>query len=243
MWASAGQALILIEYGLERNLNWFRVLCLFYFFIFTSIPIAATEASQPAFRYIKYENGMILTSFAIQDSLPQELITYLNKGVPISFEYEVELWKVRQGWFDKLLDKAAISFQVRYDPWEKQYSVLQTSGDLTIENTLKGERETIDLVSSSGRNSFALSDTGGIYYLVGRLAIKTMTFSNFKEVESWLKGGISGAKKPDLQEAPDKFGEFVFDLALKISGLKNISDEVKSQEFEISQLPLIYPSK
>jgi hypothetical protein len=204
---------------------------------------STAEAAQPAFRYIKYENGTILTSFAIQDSLPQELITYLNKGVPISFDYEVELWKVRQGWFDKLLDKTAISFQVRYDPWEKQYSVLQTLRDLTIENTLKGERETIDLVNSSGRISFAISDTAGLYYIVGRLAIKTMSFSNFKEVESWLKGGISGAKKPDLQEAPDKFGEFVFDLALKISGLKNISDEVKSQEFMISQLPLIIPPK
>ena len=243
MWAGAGRFFNSFGNGLKKKLIHYRVLCFICILVLTTILTSAAGAAQPAFRYIKYENAKILTSFAIQDSLPQELMAYLNKGVPISFEYEIELWKVRQGWFDKLFDKAAISFQVRYDPWEKQYSVLQTSKNLTIENTLKGERETIDLVSSSGHNSFALNDTSGIYYLVGRLAIKTMTFSNFKEVESWLKGGISGAKKPDIQEAPDKFGEFVFDLALKISGLKNISDEVKSQEFKVNQLPMMFPPK
>ena len=224
-----------------RHLNNHNI---FYFIWFCSLIVlagSASAASSAEFQYIKYEKGSIVTDLAIDDSLPADLISYMNKGVPISFNYEIELWKSRPGWFDKLVEKVAASYRVRYDPWEKQYSVLQSSGDLTIENALKSERETIDLVSSSGRNSFALGDTDGVYYIIGRMTVKTMSFSNYKEVESWLKGGISGAKPPDVQEAPDQFGEFVFNMALKISGLKDISDEVKSQEFKVSQLPLIHP--
>ena len=221
--------------------NSFRLASLYFIVtLFVCVSSSIAKAKDSGFRYIKCQDDSILTCYALQDSLPSELITYLNKGVPISFDYNIELWRERSGWFDKQVDKIAVSYRVRYDPWEKEYLVVQTDGNLTIDNTLKGQRETIDLVKSSGVNSLSFDDSSGIYYLVGNLTIKTMSFSNYREVEAWLRGDISDAKRPDLQEAPSKFGEFIFDMALKISGLKNISQDSKTQKFKISQLPLVF---
>jgi hypothetical protein len=201
--------------------------------LFSSITISAIE---PAFQYIKIENAKLVTKIVITDSLPTELVTYINKGVPILFQYKIELWRERPGWFDELQERNEVSYKVRYDPWEKEYSVVQLGRDQTIENALRDQREAIDLLKSTGPVSFSVSDTGKVFYLTGELTIKTMSFTNFKEVESWLKGEISNARKPDLKEAPDKIGEFVFDMALKISGIKNNSSTISSSKFKLDTL-------
>lgn len=201
----------------------------------------AASALEPQFKYVKSDHGNIQTEIAIIDSLPQELIAYINKGVPVSFEYRLELWREKEGWFDVQAAGADISIKVRYDTWEKQYSVVQTSKALTIENELDGERETIDLLRSTNMQTLELNDTSGVYYLYGSLTIRTMSFSNYKEVESWLKGGVSDVKKPQLQDAPDRVGEFVFNMAMKMSGLKDIVREFGSGRFTIGELPLIAP--
>ncbi len=204
---------------------------------FTFIISSKSKAVEPAFSNLKYGNGAIQCGLKLTDSLPSELIGYINKGVPILFIYRLELWRERSGWFDKLLGAAETNFKVRFDSWEKRYSVVQSTEDLIIENSLGSERETIELLSSIEPDSFEVDDTSGVFYLVGRLTIKTMSFSNYKEVESWLKGGISSAKKPELENAPDKLGEFVFNMALRVTGLKDISREVRSESFTIDHLP------
>jgi hypothetical protein len=200
---------------------------------------AKAEALKLEFGYIKYDSSSILTRLNISDSLPPELTGYINKGVPILLTYRLEVWRLRPGWFDKLVDHSETAFKVRYDPWEKHYAIVQTSENLTIENSLQSQREALDLLSSSGPAKQAIDDTTGVFYLMGRLTIKTMSFSNYKEVESWLKGGISDAKKPELEDAPSKVGEFVFNMALRITGLKDITREIRSDEFKITDLPLI----
>jgi len=204
---------------------------------FSLVAFSEIGAIKPAFKYIHYENGLILTRLALIDSLPAELTGYINKGVPISAEYTLELWRARPGWFDLLAGKAKVDYRIRFDPWEKEYTVVQKMPDLVIENILNEEEEAIDLLMSSGQVTFVPDDSAGEYYLAGSLIIKTMSFSSFKEVESWLKGEFSDFKKPSLEDAPDKVGEFIFNMALKVSGLKNYSGDIKTSNFSLDQLP------
>ena len=199
------------------------------------------EAIEPEFKAIRFANTALQTNIIITDSLPSDLIEYMNKGVPIFFEYRIELWVEKPGWFDVLIESGIVSYKVRYDPWEKQYSVVYSSKAMTVDNILDDERETIELLKSIGRYEIAIEDTSGSFYLLGKLKIRTMSFSNYKEVESWLKGEISGAQKPQLQDAPDKVGEFVFNLALRITGFKDMEYEFKSSHFKIGDLPLNAP--
>lgn len=222
----------------ERAMGyWKRRFIIALALLFVLIMASISQAVEPVLRYVKYDNGAIQCGLKLADSLPTELVGYINKGVPILFVYRLELWRQRSGWFDKLLDASETNFRVRFDSWEKRYSVVQSTENLIVENILGSERETIDLLSSTGPDTFAVDDTSGVFYLVGRLTIKTMSFSNYKEVESWLKGGISSAKKPELENASNKLGEFVFNMALRVTGLKDISREVRSESFTIDHLP------
>ena len=90
---------------------------------------------------------------------------------------------------------------------------------------------------------FDIKDTTGTYYIIGRLTIKMLSLSNLREIESWLKGEVSGAKRPRVKDAPDKFGEFLFNTALKISGLKDISDETRTPDFTIENGGIVFRNK
>jgi len=205
----------------------------YLFCILILLQFSAAFAVNIEFSSLKYKNENITIKLAARDSLPADIIEYIKKGVPITFDYKIELWKSRAGWMDKLMENRSVMYRLRYDAWGKQYTIIREEPELIVENTLKRDREALDMMRSSGRLTIPINKTDGQFYLVGKLTIKTMSFSNFMEVESWLKGEISGAKKPDLKSAPDKLGEFLFNTALKISGLKNISEETRTPIFKI----------
>jgi hypothetical protein len=209
-----------------------------FVFLLVIIPGALCGATDIEFSYVRASNDTILTECAQVDSLPQRLTDYIDKGVPVSFEYKVELWKVRSGWFDSRIGSFDLEYHVRYDTWSKKYTVVQIEPHQIIEHILSDRRGLYDLVSECGPMSFLAEDTSADFYLVGTLSIKVLTLSSFREVESWLKGEISGAKKPDIDSAGDKFGEFLFDAALKITGFENISARTRTSDFKLEDLPL-----
>ncbi|UCE67490.1 MAG: DUF4390 domain-containing protein [Candidatus Zixiibacteriota bacterium] len=193
------------------------------------------------FSSVEFEGGEIAVTLQVSDSLPVDLVSYIKKGVPISFEYKMELWKSRSGWLDNHIVNNGVTYRLRYDTWEKEYTILTEKSEMIIENHLDKDREATDLVKSSGLLKMKLKNTTGQFYITGKLTIRTMSLSNLREVESWLKGEISGAKKPDIKNAPDKLGEFLFNTALKISGLKNISEEIRSPFFMIKDGKVVFP--
>lgn len=202
------------------------------------VPGFPCEATEIEFSFIRTSGDTIVTECAQVDSLPNRLTEYVDKGVPVSFEYRVELWKVRRGWFDGRIGTFDLDYKVRYDTWSKRYTVVQIDPRQVIEHILSDRRGLYDLVSECGPLSFVAKDTSAHFYLVGRLSVRVLTLSSFKEVESWLKGEISGAERPDIDSAGDKFGEFLFDAALKITGFENISARTRTEDFKIEDLLL-----
>ena len=215
-----------------------RVNLVFLSLVVFSFAFELAYSQNPVFSYVKYESDSLRARVDIVDTLSSEIIKHIQKGVPISFVYNIELWQKRTGWFDKQVEKQKIRLRIRYDTWQKKYTVIKEAPGITVEHTLRTMRETLELVMTTDRISFDIQDKQGSYYIVCQLKIATMSLSNLKEVESWLKGGLSKPKTPDIESAPDKIGEFIFNTALKLTGLKDISREIRTDIFQLDQLPL-----
>lgn len=207
-------------------------------FLYTNV--AALEIG---FKYVNIKSDTVITELSIVDSLSERLDEYIGKGVPVGFEYRIELWRVRLGWFDKQIVANDITYRIRFDTWAKKYTVLEVKPDIIVENTLSRKREMLDLILSSDRISLPFNDSTGVYYLVGKIEIRVLTLSNFREVESWLKGEISEVEKPNIRKAPDRIGEFLFNTALKITGLENVSKDIKTETFGLDDLPLKFETR
>ena len=206
-------------------------------FLATFAVIASdTSALEPAFDYINHDNGRLLVQVSISDSLPKEVLEYIDKGVPISLEYDIELRVEKGGWFDGLSKRVVIDYKIRYDPWDMEYTIVQSSPELIVENILDDKLEALEMIMSSGPVIFIVPDSLAGYYLIASIVIKMMSFSNFKEVESWLRGEVSNLRGPAAENEPDKIGEFIFNMALKVSGIKSHSAEIRSRKFRLDQL-------
>jgi hypothetical protein len=182
-----------------------------------------------------YKDGGIAASVSISDTFPGELVSLIDKGAPISVEYTIELWRHRPGWFDARVAGAQIQYKIRYDSWDKEYTIVREAPGELVENTLDDEDEALEMISSSESVTLPTGENSGAFYLVGSVIIKTMNFSNFKEVESWLRGEVSTDRGRAIEDAPDRMGEFLFGLALKVSGLKNYSAEARSEYFDLER--------
>jgi len=203
----------------------------------------SAEALELRFDSIGRTGDSLKIRFSSIDYGSDKLNEQIDKGIPVGIEYRLELWKVRPGWFDSQVSAIDISYRIRYDTWSKEYTVVKLDPEVIVEYSLRERREVFDLVMSDNRISLHCDGDSDKYYLTGKLTVKIMTLSNFKEVESWLKGEISDAEKPNLRETTDKVGEFLFNTALKITGLENRSKSVKSGLFELVDLPLRFSAE
>jgi len=210
-------------------------------FIVTIVVFAfavSAGALELRFDSIVWAGDSLKIRFSSVDYGSDKLNEQVDKGIPVGIEYRLELWKVRPGWFDSQVSAIDINYRIRYDTWSKEYTVVKLDPDFIVEYSLRERREVFDLVMSDNRISLFCNNDSDKYFVTGKMTVKIMTLSNFKEVESWLKGEISDAEKPNLRETTDKVGEFLFDTALKITGLENRSKSVKSEFFELNDLPL-----
>ncbi len=206
--------------------------------LISMVSTSTADALDIGFKYVESGGDTLETALVVIDSLPEKLHEYIDKGVPISFEYNVELWKVRSGWFDSRAVSGDIAYKIRYDTWEKRYTVLEITPLLVVENILPRKREALEMILSSGKMQIPVDYTNGDFYLIGKISVKVMTLSNFREVESWLKGEISEVEKPNIRDASNRIGEFLFDTALKVTGLENIAESIRTSNFQLDELPL-----
>lgn len=200
--------------------------------------VSPSRSQEIGIGFISLESDSISTEIEIADSLSSRLDDYIHKGIPAGFEYRAELWRVRRGWFDKQIGAVDVEYRARYDTWSKRYTIVNVRPEYAAEYTLERKREFLDLVSSTGAVAFPADDSSAEYYIVAKLTIRIMTLSNLEEVESWLKGEISEMDKPSIKRAPDRFGDFLFNTALKITGLQNVSKEIRTDGFHLADLPL-----
>ena len=55
------------------------------------------------------------------DGFPEDILEAINKGVPLTFTYQVELLKAIPFWADKVISSNTISNKIHYDSLKKAY--------------------------------------------------------------------------------------------------------------------------
>jgi hypothetical protein len=204
---------------------------LIYAAVFLVLLFNFAIADNLSLSHADFRNDSLIIEIEFSDSLPEALLTQIDKGVPVAFKYSVELWYIRGGWFDELTGKAEIDYRLRYDTWERKYTLIRQTEEITIEHRLRKLREVMELISTTDELPFNLGNQNREYYLRGKLTILTMSLSNLREIESWLKGGLRDPKSTPIEEAPSKLGDFIFNTALKLSGIKNLVYDLKTEPF------------
>ncbi len=120
----------------------------------------------------------------------------LERGMPATIDLVVDVWRVRPGWFDKLVKSERATFGVTRNAWSDEYQMRRQSGPvLTLLDLDEVEQELARPIRMRVVPLAGL-DPEARYYAIVRVIVKPLTVEDIEEVERWLSGEAKRAGKP-----------------------------------------------
>jgi hypothetical protein len=104
-----------------------KTICLHLFLLFFLVfPAAAQEDTEANISdiIITTSKSHLLLFCAIKNSFKPEMIEGVRNGIPITFDFSVELEKVNNNWPDSTLTEQTIRHTLTYDPLREEYRVI-----------------------------------------------------------------------------------------------------------------------
>ena len=179
---------------------------------------ASAEASLQIDR-LSVSRGLVVGSCRLVDAFDARTRGSIERGLPITVRYTVDLWRDRRNWMDKQVDSRVRSYRVRYHPGERTYSVDEADRpDRRL--TFPTLAEALDEVSTRVlpiHPRWELSETHR-YFVTMEAAIQPLTWNEFQDLDGWLSGRIRGDNPSDVEGEEDlgisrAFFEFLVDLS------------------------------
>lgn len=120
----------------------------------------------------------------------------LERGMPATVRLNVDVWKVRPGWFDQMVHTERAELRVARNAWSDEYQMRRDSGPLvTLLDLDEVERE-LERPSRVRVLPLADMDPDARYYAIARVEVKPLTVEDIEEVERWLSGEAKRVGKP-----------------------------------------------
>jgi len=186
------------------------------------------------FRSITTQNDTLVVTFHVNDLMSNNVIEGLHKGMTAAIEYQVELWKERPRWWDKVVTDHYIRLKVSFDQWEKRFIIETASGVSRMLNEDQIRRRCEDLSSIPVAPISQLED-GGRYRLAVKVILKPMSVENIQEIRRWLSGEVKqiNPKSITSEKAPDKkLSDWLTGVMLNLTGFGNRIITAKSDLFQ-----------
>lgn len=118
--------------------------------------------------------------------LDGSLLEALQSGLPLRFQYRVELWEDR--FFDRLRETAETNFALSQDPIDRSYLLTLPHAERRYITIGQAER------AIAGQLRLDVRPTrNGRYYYLARLEVETLSLSDLEELQRWLRGEVGPA--------------------------------------------------
>lgn len=186
---------------------------------------------------IRFENlraaeGWLEVDLEVEGGLPPSVIETLGRGVPATVLYEVEIWRSRRRWFDRLEATQYLVYPIEFDAWDRVYRVRGEDGTVR-------ELESLELLEAavlrpSRIRVVPLRRLAGRepHYVAVRAGVKPLELEQIRRIEAWLEGKIPGE-----EESEDPGGGFlgiperVFGFVASLAGFGEERLEARSVDF------------
>ena len=155
-------------------------------------------------------------------------LSLLREGLPVRLGYRLELWKSRKAWFDELRQHVEWDVVVRWEPVLYEYSVRTITGSGMRERRYATAEALASALGATYRIAIQPSAQGTHYY-VASLTVSTLSDSDIKELERFMRGDVENHEGND--RLGDVLGRAMKRLLLRVAGLPRIRLEGRSGTF------------
>jgi hypothetical protein len=196
---------------------------------------ASAHALETALGQPRERDGFVWVDVRLDEVLAPRVRESLARGMPATLTLHSELWRRRNGWFDRLEEGYDSSIRIRYDVWDQTYRI-DRLGRPT--QSLQG----LDSVEAALRGPFTVraGRVGSLrpqarYYVVVSSTLKPLSVEDVAEVEGWLSGEVEDKRRAGAGVVT-QLPRAMFDAVRNFSGFGDQRSRVASDDFELADL-------
>ncbi len=158
------------------------------------------------------------------------MLETIERGLPATVNYEIELWRSRSSWFDALEASRFLSYRVSYDIIEGRYECA-IGARVRRFDSLEALKNSLLKRTGIRVADMADLDGGKSYYFSIRAKVILVELEQVREVEAWLDGKIPGEKEEGGAGAILGVPEKLFGFLAGIAGFGDEQIETRSVSF------------
>jgi hypothetical protein len=214
----------------------------FLLILAATLPAASRAADPLVLEDLGVRQGMVTATARLAQGFDAETRSSVERGLPITVRYTVELWRKRRLWFDKQLDSRVRAFRVHYDPGEKLYSV-SGADRYRVRETFQTLDAALERLSPRVLEVHPRSELegGSTYYLTVEMAVQPLTVEEFQELDGWISGRIRGEEGGDEPGGEGEDGDRVsgafFGFLIDLAGFGDKIFQAETPGFRAASLP------
>ena len=193
---------------------------------------------------LSVNRGLVVATCRLVDAFDAQTRGSIERGLPITVRYTVDLWRDRKSWMDKQVDSRVRSYRVRYHPGERLYSVSEAERPerpLSFPTLAQALEEVSNRVLPI-HPRWEMSETHR-YFVTVEAAIQPLTWNEFQELDGWLSGRIHGDHPTDEETEKEDRGisRAFFEFLVDLSGFGDIYYRTRTPSFGPSDLETTTP--
>jgi hypothetical protein len=217
---------------MQNNRKRNTVAALAFLFLF---PLALALTHEPApcspgptlfVEQIEENSGVLTVTFSAENLFSPRIVETLARGLPATVSYEIQLWKSRRMWFDKLLWVNRLSYRVRHDPWEDAFLIETREGSSPALFDLEHVENSLCSRVRGRLGSAELLEPYAVHYVVVRATVKLLSPEDVDEMEAWLREGDEDGGR-GITSIPG----YLFDVIVGLSGFGDEAASGRSRSF------------
>lgn len=188
---------------------------------------------------IRFVNGDFSVDFRVEELFDEAIIDGLERGFTVGITYQVELWRVRNNWFDQLLTRQVLQYKTGYNKFDRRYFWVNESSEFGPESLVSSSFEKITQKCSvleelilAKKDDFNVDNQ---YYVVITGILEPLSVENMDEMRKWLGGEVSGLElKENPEDSPKKLTGRLLTLIKNITGFGDRHYAGRSGDFVIT---------
>jgi hypothetical protein len=181
-----------------------------------------------SFTNMRVHEDWLELDFEFEEGFSDEVAETLERGLPATVVYRIELWRSRSRWFDRLEASRFLTFHVEHDPWIGAYKVRGPAMELRLCPTLTDLADEVLRLEGVRVTLLDRLREGEAHFFALRAEVRPVELEQIREIEAWLEGNLPGEESEKGEGGIWNLPERLFGFVADFAGFGEESIEAKS---------------
>ncbi len=202
------------------------------------LPVPAHAFKLTAIRPTRDANSQLWVELRIEEPIESRVASSLGRGMPATLTLHAELWRRRNGWFDRMEQAVDATIRMRYDVWADNWRLDRPGAPPLTVKTLDSLEIALERTLALPVASLERFGPGVACYVVVSVSLRPLSIEDLEELEILFSGEVREKKRSG-------FGIFtalprsLFDAARNFAGFGDERSRMISADFTRAILPLV----